>query len=213
MALFLIEQDTLGLAPRTLNLLDVQDLGLAPRTLSVIDNHSVAESFNPFFKGPGMLAGLAPIAPARLPGGGAAQNLKVELYLQGVKIDETLTSPDGSWVFYDLQIGKQYDVVARHPNLESIISTKRVPGPMPLTIQPLNVYSDATHSYANIIFKGGFGPYDIEELSASPFVTLEKLQGLVRFKAERQATEELYIIRITPTVGDYEEIQITVPSL
>lgn len=213
MALVILPFDFFSEIPRNLS---VKSISFAEthRQLKLNTTQKIKTSSNPFQKGNGILAGEAPFAPARLPNGTIAANLRLDLMLDGTKVQETTTDSNGSWKFEHLQQGKFYDIIVRHPVLESIISTKREPGPMPVILDSSGpLYENSTHVTQRLVFSGGFGPYTIQELSSSPFVQFTVNEKSIRVVIEKDTIERNYIIRVTPDLGDYDEFTITAPPL
>lgn len=168
-------------------------------------------------KGSGVISGLAPNYFARLGDGTPAGNITIELYLNGQRIKRTKTTQNGSWKFDNLNPDLVYDIVARHPFLEGVISTKRQPNKKGITVYELpfnsSVDENSTHVWRRFVVKDFKLPLTIFYGTMFPIEhTIDDTTGLITLKITKQSTEETYPIRIIPfDETDYRDIDVVVP--
>ncbi len=168
------------------------------------------------FDGFGYIAGPAPTDHLKNPDGTPAADCKMELYSQGVLVAETRTGPDGSWRFDNLDHTLQYDVVAHHPTLESIISTKRFPSITPVHARVVATFTNPTVISYHCMLTGGFGSgsYAATDLSSSPNVSLTVKERFLQVNINRTVSDEEYQIQVESSgVVQPFVINLTSPAL
>lgn len=183
-------------------------------SVGVFSHQSLKTNRATLSKGQGFFSGSLPDYFIRYSDNTPAPNIKIELLMEGVKVAETFSDESGAWRFDGLDHTKMYDIVARHPTLESVISSKRYPK---LIIQSFQTNftktsgSDFTRRY---IVKGGTAPYEVD-VSVNPvsYVINQDL-GIIDLTATKVATEETYLIVFSCQNGTNSVVQsFTVPAL
>ena len=190
----------------------------AVKTLNVLEYSS--ENFNNIplsKKGYGYLAGQSPTEHLKMPDGTPASFCKLELYNNGIKIDETYSDSNGSWKFENLNHNLVYDIIAKHPILEGIVSTKRQPAVMPVDASLIAVFETGAAATYKYHVTGGLGvdTYSASDLTASPNVTsIVFKNNILTVDITKTETEENYQIQVE-SLGVIEPlvIDITTPYI
>ncbi len=198
------------------NILTPRAFGIIPGSLKLRRSMNFQPSIEQ--SGAGVISGMAPSYFARLGDGTPASKITIELYFNGRRIKRTRTTADGSWRFDNLNPDMVYDVVARHPFLEAVISTKRKPNDKGMTVYELPVVfgDESVHfQLRKFVVKNHKVPLTISYGEMFPIEqSIDRSTGLVTLKITKQATEQTYPVRFSsydPT--DYKDIDLVVPPM
>lgn len=164
------------------------------RNISALSYNSIVNSRPSLSNGQGIFAGKLPDYFARLADGLPATNLVIELYMEGYKVAETTTDVNGAWFFENLDHTKMYDIIAKHPTLEAIISSKRYPKLRLDSIQTNTTKTSGDFFTRRFIVKGGVPPYAVDVITYPVTYTINQDLGIIELTAEKIATEEIYPI-------------------
>lgn len=168
------------------------------------------------FDGKGFLAGPAPTDHLKLPDGTPAAGCRVELFCLGVKVAEVMSEQDGSWRFDNLDHTLEYQIVASHHQLESIISTKRTPSIAPVKTTVVATFVNPTTVQTKVLVEGGMGigTYSVSNLTPSPNVSLSMGRRYLTVNSTRVSTQQTYQIQVESAgVVEPTVLQIIIPAL
>lgn len=168
------------------------------------------------FDGKGFLAGPAPTDHLKLPDGTPAAGCRVELFCLGVKVAEVMSEQDGSWRFDNLDHTLEYQIVASHHQLESIISTKRYPSILPVKTTIVASFVNPTTVQTKVLVEGGMGigTYSVSNLTPSPNVSLSMGRRYLTVNSTRVSTQQIYQIQIESAgVVEPTVLQLVIPAL
>lgn len=186
----------------------------ASRNKQLFEFNSFDQVLNKVSYGQGKFSGKLPDYFARLSDGTPASGIVLELITGGVKIKETTSGVNGEWEFTGLDHTKMYDIIAKHPTLEAVISTKRYPK-LTLESYPTNVISTVGDVYTRrYIVKGGFAPYAVDVGGSPVTAEINNRLGFINLSATKIATQETYNIVFSSNSGLNTVIQpFIVPAL
>lgn len=161
-------------------------------------------------KGFGYLAGSGPAYAKDVENSVPASGAVVEAWSDGELVKKTTADSGGEWEITRIPHQKVYDVVGRYSTFEGVISTKRTPKLMPLSVIELSNYRISSTHYYRIVVQDFSAPLKVDVNGNPITATIENSSGFIVFSVGLDSTT--YTVTISDSTGRTYDYQVVAPS-
>lgn len=191
---------------------------VGPRSLTLFDTITFRSIRAAAFQGKewantggvGYLAGSGPAYAKDVENAVPASGAVVEVWSDGEMVKKTTADSGGVWEISRIPHQQVYDVVGRYSTFEGVISTKRTPKLMPLSVVELSNYRVSSTHYYRIAVQDFSAPLAIDVNGNPITATIENSSGFVFFSVGLDSTT--YTATISDSTGRTYDYQVVAPS-
>ena len=166
--------------------------------------------------GAGYLAGESPGGQTTVEGAPVSAQVIVRIRsdpsspYDGATVQVTNSSPGGTWLITGLDPGRQYDVIARHPDHNDVIMSKITPTRTDLitSIGLITTNADMNGAEGAVELIGGLPPYSITSAAFMPAGLTPELVGHTLSILGTSSDSGLWdvVIRVSASNGPYIDV-------